>query len=347
MERQLRMIIKESLKKAMGNVLLEGSEKFASNLNPQELEAAKKLFNRMKKMGGNSDVNLDFTSNDRREIIFNYAVERAIEEYEQTRDESLLSAIKAAYPPQSNKLQFIIGDKWMNNPEFDAAMTDAWSRTLGEDPLKQINAYRAGGGRGSFGATVVSSMRQDIMDYFRTKAGKASGDVSLDAPIGDDGGRTMGDIIGTMGDPSYEGPGYGEEVHSEFREASEEAYNWLLNNTKNPKLATVFKEVVMFRNPLPEVYENHSDIFASMKDVTDTANNLFKSTKLERMISKIYANYGMDIDFSNWKTNVFTKQEKIPTPSEPETAEFAGVYEGINKEKLLEALVERVFKRLK
>jgi hypothetical protein len=200
MEKTIIKTIREAFKKAYINKLLkESSDDMARKMTPALLKIAEEnypLFISGRKSYEYSKKN---------QLLVNYLVEKAVEEYKQTKDDRIRQAISAVYYPsgehtlmytnavKDGAIQSNLRKRWGNawkNSLLDN-LIEAWEHALGNPEAfdSLVNSYK--GDTSALGSGIGSLMYSKIMNWMRkisghsasAKRGGGSEISTLDAPV--------------------------------------------------------------------------------------------------------------------------------------------------------------------
>jgi hypothetical protein len=276
MEKILLRTIREAFKVAFINKLInESSEGMARKLSAQELQKAEELYHSW--ISGSRRGRLHFGDLD--EKTENYLIEKAVEEYKQSKSKQIHDAISTFYYPDPNygsrKMYNIISKdgavnsnraKLANPEDFEVFLGGAYAERM-INPVKfdeivdKYNIDSDTGVGGLFKTYILNAVRGEASTQSTQKKGGSSISKSLDSGGSDDEGNRKFDLSG------------GVDVDVETNE--------LLRQLSADKLKETFDTIkqrieggdVVFKNPLIKlVFVNYfdglkaSETFAKYKD---------------------------------------------------------------------------------
>lgn len=334
MDKEIRKLINE----AFGEVFSEDASGLAKKLSDDEKIKAERLVQDIKTLGANSSINNNYGVNPSTTNIFNYVVDRVIEDYINSGDEKIKQWVQSAlYPSDGTKYNKNLLNHWSSKDpeEMQDAMLNAYERIMlspGEFE-KMIQAYADNPGT-KFADIVLKRMNSRINDYFKgyREAGSASGQdvmgkggvASLDQPLDDETGETMASRMDLK--PGIEGGFVDPEEMDRFKEIQGVVLGWLKNNVSE-KQYVAWREVTKGSTP-NQIAEEFPELFKNNKDVSRNYSQLVSSPKAQELSELI--SHAFDIEWSMSDVNPkslqqtssmdpsfgggFTKRARVSTP---------------------------------
>lgn len=211
MEKIILKTIREAFKIAYFNKLIkESTEDMAKKLTADQLRVAENNYNLW--INGKKDIS-DLANRQGENIVLNYMIEKALEEYKQTKDSRLKDKISVLFYPEPKKkiwsrlkytnhpyrdqieknLKLAFGDYWQDY--FDDVAAEAWQQTLQEPgSFDEIaNSYKGdrtekGTGVGGLIFTKLATNMNSIASKYKAK--KRGGGILSKGFGTADGGET-------------------------------------------------------------------------------------------------------------------------------------------------------------
>jgi len=298
MKNDVKKIISEAFNELYHEMVSEDSRDLENDLNPEEQNIANSLIARAKKLGGASELNHSYRKdaqgrtvphNERGTAIFNFVIERLIEDYKTSRDPKIKEAIQGAfYPVQGsifyNSLMKSLPSQGKTNAELEDAITTAYEQNLIQDFDKMVDKYTSGDGR--FGAMIHGTLdaraRNDLKGFSGVGGGSSQdaigGSFSQSMDVEDDEtGRTLKDKLSNVGlDPDIEFSEFGSSREQKILDV----INGWLKNTVSEKQYIAFRELTRGASPA-DVAEENPELFRNNKDVSRNFAQLMGSEKIE------------------------------------------------------------------
>lgn len=371
MEKNVIKVIREAFKIAYSNKLLkESSEDLAGDMNPGELAQAETMYPRW--ISGRLN---NFRWGEGKYAIENYLIEKAVEEYKQTKDKKIHDAISNFYyPGKGGQLYNFIKEKSRYSNVIIGALRDAKKLNLLEDLL--FNAWTQSIGDVSKFDEYIKEYTTDspygigplLKNKFELEAARLSkkadrirrggeaGYEYLDEPGYDsEGGRKM-DLPG--GIEISDEAGLKEKMYDLFADFGNMTSDFFESKGKEA-LATLAREFFVDGKPYAQILSDNPNLFAGKKP-GDLSSMMILQVLAPSSVKSISKAVAKEIGFpQEWLENLITSKNISSIQDafknvEPETEAPVDVKKKGEDDLVFEkfinsnmdAIIEEVYKRL-
>jgi len=290
----------------------------STELNKTQKERAEEIVSNAIALGSNSKLNHANPQNEKQQEIFNYAIDRLIDEYNKKgpnkENPNIKSAIQSAfYPVKGTPLNWRLNKSLFGEPEnIQDAILDAYVKNFIENFDEIVKKYKTGSGR--FGGYVFNILNKRAIIALKgyTATGGGTNDMigggmstSMDAPIGSKD-LSIIDTLQAPKDDTEMSAKFASKEADERKKMLVDMVSWLKENAPIMQYIA-FMERIKGSTP-DEIAKQYPDIFPGTnsmepkKRVSKALSDLKKSRGLQ--VAKYISNkYNIPFNFEdiNWK----------------------------------------------
>lgn len=303
----IRKLISEAFNEVYNEVFAEAAGDVATK--------GEEMYSKMKKYGSRSGINHSHRFNDEGKKVnynqeddraFNYAIDKLVSDYKETRDPKIRETIQAAlYPNRDSKILKTIARKWSSysDDEISDAVSTAYQRWVLEPD--KFDAFVDNHKQGTpLSSKVVGSLNRVLLDIlskgYEGGGSKNVSAVSMDTPVGDTD-KTIGDKISDDADMDAIRNSFdGRDDIELYKKIKSIVIGWAKNNAKEKQYVALEGKLNGETNK--QILEDNPELFKDVKDVTRTFGAFAKGKGQE--ISELISHaFGIDWNLADIDPN--------------------------------------------